>query len=261
MIQTLAKEWKDAGVREGDVLLMHSNIIGTVKRYRELGMRLTPQDILESFLSAVGPSGTLLFPLFNFDFANGIPFDIRNTPSHMGSLTEAARAHPLAVRTGHPFYSFAVIGSEAEKFREVNNFSGYGSDSPFAMLREMDGKIAILDLSDQDGVTFYHHVEEMYEVDYRYHKKFTGDYTDALGHTESRTYGLFVRDLVKGVLSHLDPAAEILWEKGLYSGYRPHEGCGLRTISAQQMYEVVSEIIESGTAQNNLYRIEGEENA
>lgn len=261
MIQKLSDEWKNAGIQEGDVLLVHSNIKRTFKRYLKLGAKLSPQDILESLLNAVGQSGTLLLPLFNFDFSKGVPFDIKNTPSHMGALTEAGRIHPLAVRTGHPIYSFAAIGFEAEKFRGINNFSGYGSNSPFAVLRELNGKIAVLDLPDQNSMTFYHYVEEMHNVDYRYHKKFTCDYTDASGNTESKTYGLFVRNIEKGVLTYVNPAGELMWQKGIYYGCRPNEGCGLRIVSAKQMYEFVSEIIECDEAKNTLYRIEGEENA
>jgi aminoglycoside 3-N-acetyltransferase len=232
----------------------------TCKRYLKSGIKLTPTDILESFLKAVGQSGTLLLPLFNFDFTKGVAFDIRTTPSHMGALTESGRMHPFAVRTGHPIYSFAAIGFAAEKFRGINNFSGYGSDSPFAVLGEMNGKIAVLDLPDQNSMTFYHHVEEMHEVDYRYHKKFTADYTDESGKTESKTYGLFVRNIEKGVLTHVNPAGELMWEKGLYSGCRPNYGSGLRTITARQMYDFVSDIITSGNAKDILYRIEGEGN-
>lgn len=59
-------------------------------------------------------SGTLLFPSFNFEFTESVPFDIKTTPSHMGALTEAARMHSQAIRTGHPIYSFAAIGAAAE---------------------------------------------------------------------------------------------------------------------------------------------------
>jgi len=258
MTQTLSDEWKEAGVQEGDVLLVHSSLKRTLRRYLKSGTKLSPQNILESFLKAVGSSGTLLFPLFNFDFTKGIAFDMRSTPSHMGALTEAGRIHPFAVRTGHPIYSFAAIGNAAEKFRGINNFSGYGSDSPFALLRELNGKIAVLDLPDQHSMTFYHHVEEMQEVDYRYHKKFTADYTDESGNSESRTYGLFVRNIEKGVLTHVNPAGALLWENSLYSGHRPNVDSGLRVISARKMYDFVTDLIMSGKAKNALYRIEGE---
>ncbi|TDO96978.1 AAC(3) family N-acetyltransferase [Marinomonas balearica] len=257
MIQTLAEEWTEAGVRKGDVLLVHSNIKLTFKRYFKLGVRLSPQDILESFLEAVGPTGTLLLPLFNFDFTKGVPFDKRSTPSYMGALTEAGREHPLSVRTGHPIYSFAAIGASANTFKSIDNFSGYGEDSPFSVLRKMNGRIAVLDLPDQNSMTFYHHVEEMMEVDYRYHKTFSSDYTDELGNTELKTYGLFVRNIEKGILTHVNPAGELMWKEGLYTGCRPKEGSGLRTVSAQEMYEFTSNIIQSGKAKNTLYRTEG----
>lgn len=256
MIQTLAKEWMQAGVKEGDTLLIHSNIKRTFKRYLKMGFKLTPQDILDSFMVAVGPSGTLLLPLFNFDFTKGIAFDIRNSPSHMGALTEAGRHHPLAVRTGHPIYSFVAIGGQAAQFKSIDNFSGYGEDSPFATLKKMDGKIAVLDLPDQNSMTFYHHVEEMNQVDYRYHKTFTADYTNNQGETITKTYGLFVRHIEKSVLTHVDPAGEMMWESGLYSGDRPKQACGLRVISAQKMYDFVTDIITSGKALNHLYKIE-----
>jgi len=260
MIQILANEWREAGVQEGDVLLVHSSSKRTIQRYRDEGKELSPQDILESFLLAVGPTGTLLLPLFNFDFTKGVPFDIRNSPSQMGALTEVGRMHPLAVRTGHPIYSFVSIGSAADKFQGVDNVSGYGSDSPFALLRDLNGKIAVLDLPEQNSMTFYHHVEEMHEVEYRYHKTFEATYTDETGHASLKSYGLFVRNIEKGVLTHVDPAGNLMWENGLYSGSRPNTGSGLRVVSAQKMFSFVSNVIESGKAKNTLYRIEGEVN-
>lgn len=259
MIEKLAGEWRQAGVEPGDTLLIHSNVKRTFKRYLKAGHKLSPNDILDSFLMAVGPSGTVLFPLFNFDFTKGIAFDIRHSVSHMGVLTETARNHPLAVRTGHPIYSFAVIGCAADKFKGVNNFNGYGDDSPFALLKAMNGKIAILDLPDQHSMTFYHHIEEMCEVNYRYHKEFTGQYTNESGKTKQQTYRLFVRNIEQGVVTHVNPTGELLWEKGLYSGFKPKDSTGLRVISAQRMFDFVSNIIASGHAENLLYKIKRKE--
>lgn len=56
------------------------------------------ETILDSFLHTLGENGTLLLPLFNFDFCGGAPFVIRTTPSHMGALTEAGRVRLGAVR-------------------------------------------------------------------------------------------------------------------------------------------------------------------
>jgi aminoglycoside 3-N-acetyltransferase len=212
--------------------------------------------VLQSFLEALGNDGTLLLPLFNFDFADGKPFDISETPSQMGVLTEAGRNWPGAVRTGHPIYSFAAIGRNAGRFRNICNFSGYGADSPFAILREIDGLIGVLDLEDQNSMTYYHHVEETLEVPYRYHKQFTGLYCGSDGIEKERTFGLFVRDLEAGVTTRVNPIGERLWTMGLYRGDRPGKGSGLRTISARMMFDAVADVIRAGQAEGMLYAIE-----
>lgn len=254
IVKELAEEWHRSGLEYGDMVLIHSNIRRTLIKYWEKDRTITPVTMLESFIEAVGTEGTLLFPLFNFDFADGIAFDYRHTKSQMGALTEAARLHPKAIRTKHPFYSFAVIGAKSPLFANVDNFSGYGDDSPFGILRKLGGKIAALDLTEQEAMTFYHHIEEMNQVPYRYHKKFSGEYIDEKGHCAIKSYGIYVRNLEAGVVTDLNPAGEIIWKAGLYNGFRPGIETGLRVIVAQKMFDYVSELVNTGKLK--LYKIE-----
>lgn len=255
-VSFLANQWRSAGVEDGDTLLVHSNVFKTLSLLRRNNYPPSISVVLDSFLEAVGKNGTLLFPLFNFDFTQGTPFDINKTPSHMGALTEEARLRPESVRTGHPIYSFAVLGHHASIFENVNNQSGYGEDSPFGILRKIGGKIAALNLEDQHCMTFYHHIEEMNQVDYRYFKTFTGPYTDKSGKCNERSYSLYVRDLDRGVKTHLQPMEEMIWAAGLYSGARPTESHGLRVVNATRMFDFVSDVIRSGHALGNLYTID-----
>jgi len=258
VIDSLAASWSAAGVNKGDVLLVHSSIKRTLNRYKDDGISITPSDLLESFLQAIGGDGTLLMPLFNFDFPKGVPFDMQGSPSHMGALTEAARAYPNAVRTGHPIYSFAVIGKRAKELAGLENYSGYGDDSPFAFLHRNNAKIGVLDLDDQNSMTFYHYVEECNQVDYRYMKHFEGDYTNFNGETSKRKFGLFVRNIEKCVKTDVNPMQEVLWQKGLYKGERPGVGNGFRTIEASAIFAETDGVIKSGKAQGLLYSIEGD---
>jgi aminoglycoside 3-N-acetyltransferase len=256
IVDRLAEAWQRAGVEPGDMLLLHSSAKRLMRRIAKEGGNPSPELIIESFLAALGPGGTLLLPLFNFDFTSGAVFDIRRTPSQMGAISEAGRRWPGAVRTGHPIYSFAAIGAASASFAGLENFSGYGADSPFGMLHRAGGKIAVLDLPDNNSMTFYHYVEEACSVPYRYHKRFTGPYVDSSGEQALRTFGLYVRDIEKGVMTEVDPMGELLWERGLYHGERPREGYGLRTISAAPMYDEVRAVIEQGKALGLLYAIE-----
>jgi len=255
IVTSLAKDWRDAGITEGDTLLVHSSLGRTLRRVKRMGGRVDPNLIIESFLQALGASGTLLLPLFNFDFPKGVTFDIRNSPSQMGTFTEAGRLWPGVVRTGHPIYSFAIIGKNSEMFKGVKNISGYGHDSPFGILHRLEGKIGVIDLPDQNSMTFYHYIEESLNAHYRNHKEFTGQYIDENGIESTETFRLFVRNTEAGVITNVDPMGEILWKKGLYTGCRPKEGCGLRVISATKMFDEVSVILNEGKAKGLLYEI------
>lgn len=256
IVQKLASGWREAGVEAGDMLLLHTNLSRILRRVKALGGLPSPETVLASFLCALGPEGTLLLPLFNFDFARGVPFDLDTTPSQMGVLTELGRHWPGAVRTGHPIYSFAALGGRVDPLRDVKNFSGYGADSPFGILHRLNGKIGVLDLPDQNSVTFYHYIEETLEVPYRYHKTFTAPYRGADGLETIETFGLFVRDIDAGVVTRVNPMGERLWDRGLYRGSRPKEGHGLRVISSQALFDEVSVVIKSGGAKGLLYDIE-----
>jgi aminoglycoside 3-N-acetyltransferase len=163
----------------------------------------------------LGEDGTLLMPTFNFDFCKGIPWDVRNSPSHMGIITELVRNDPRSCRVFHPIYSFSIIGKRAEALCSQRYKSSYGRDSIFAQLRDMDGKIMVVGLPYNDSMTFFHHVEEMEGVDYRYMKDFTGQVTDWDGSSYEDSFTMLVRDLDMGVETMVDPMGARMEEAGL----------------------------------------------
>lgn len=251
----LSAYWDDSGLHEGDTVLMHSSMKRTLRHLISLGLKPEPGLIVDSLLEQVGKSGTLLLPLFNFDFPDKGYFSINDTPSQMGILTEFARKNYPGVRTGHPIYSFYAIGANSQEFSGIDNRSGYGEDSPFAKLRQLNGKIGVVDLDDQHSMTFYHHVEEMLGVDYRYFKDFSGQYVDSYSESFEKTYSLFVRDVNRGVVTDVNRMGEILWREGLYKGFREGARNGLRTIEAQVLFDRTSIEILEGRALKTLYSI------
>ena len=180
-LDEIANTWLESGIKKGDTLLLHSHI----RRWTRILLKSRIRDplnmLFNSFLKALGDEGTLIFSLFSFDFNQGVTFNIRSTPSQMGSLTEYARLQINAERSGHPVYSFCAIGKYAKDFGRIINKSAYSEESPFQLIRDLDGSIAVLDLDDQESMTFFHHVEEICKVEYRYLKDFEGQYIDKQG--------------------------------------------------------------------------------
>jgi aminoglycoside 3-N-acetyltransferase len=257
LICFLADKWKQSGVNKGDILLVHSSLKRVLKKvFTEHNIKATPEMVYNSLIESVGDEGTLILPLFNFDFPKTKFFNINESPSHMGALTEVARNDPKSVRTGHPIYSFAVRGKHADKFKDVDNYSGYDSNSPFALIHHLNGKIASIGLSDQNSMTSYHYVEECNLVPYRYFKEFEGEYIDDKGIRSKKTYALFVRRIEEGISTDVDRAMNLLWEKGLYKGSQYDEDYGMRTILFTDFFKEIDTIIKEGNAINYLYSLE-----
>ena len=205
----LTENFRALGVEKGDTLLVHSS-------YKSFGgVDGGPQAVIDAFLEVLGENGTLLMPAFNFDFCKGVDWDVRETPSQMGYMTNLVRTDPRATRVFHPIYSFAVIGKYAQAFGDLRDKSSYGANSAFAKLCELDGKIMVIGLSYNDSMTFFHHIEEMEGVDYRYLKDFTGNITDWEGNTTIDTYQMLVRNLEMKVETMVDPMGALMEEKGV----------------------------------------------
>src|SRR5512147_311341 len=209
--EKLVEGFRELGVREGDTLLVHSS-------YKSLGeVDGGPQTVIHALEAALGTDkdGTLIMPTFNFDFNEGKPWDVRTTASKMGVLTEVVRIDPRAKRVFHPFYSFAILGKHAEMLGNLRYKSSYERNSVFGKLRDLDGKIMVVGLSYTNSMTFFHHIEQMEGVDYRFLKQFTGQVTDWDGRTWTDTFEMLVRDIDKGVIIEVNPMGALMEEAGV----------------------------------------------
>ncbi len=209
--EKLVEGFCDLGVEKGDTLLVHSS-------YKSLGeVDGGPQTVIRALEEALGTDqdGTLIMPTFNFDFNQGKPWDVRKTRSKMGALTEVVRMDPRAKRVFHPFYSFAVLGKHADMLGSLRYKSAYERNSVFGKLRDLDGKIMVIGLSYNNSMTFFHHIEQMEGVDYRFLKKFTGEVTDENGNTYTDTFEMLVRDIDKGVMTMVDPMGALMEQAGI----------------------------------------------
>ena len=190
-------------VSKGDILYVPSDVTQIlVKAKKKYGIDTSEKrnsflnDIVDTFKSAVGEKGTLLFPVFTWDFNKGIPFDARKTFGKVGSLPNwILQNRSDFIRTQNPIYSFMVWGKDATLLAEMNNVDCWGQYSPFGYMHRNKAKVLFLNVSVQRGFTFLHYVEETLQVPYRYYKNFRGEYIDYNGIKTKRNYVMYVRDL------------------------------------------------------------------
>ncbi len=230
--EKLVEGFRSLGVEEGDTLLVHSS-------YKSFGeVDGGPQTVIRALEAALGTDkdGTLIMPTFNFDFNKGAPWDVRTTPSKMGVLTELVRLDPRAKRVFHPFYSFAILGKHADMLGALKYKSAYERNSVFGKLRDLDGKIMVIGLSYTNSMTFFHHIEQMEGVDYRFLKQFTGEVTDENGNTYTDTFEMLVRDIDKGVITEVDPMGALMEQAGIVKIRKIGEA-DVKLMKANEVYE------------------------
>jgi aminoglycoside 3-N-acetyltransferase len=161
----MAHDLAGLGVRKAGSLLVHSSL-------KSLGkLPDGPETAIEALIEALGSKGTLLMPALSYETVKveNPFFDVANTPSCVGALTEFFRKRPGTMRSVHPTHSVCGIGPGAghmlsEHSRDV---TPCGENSPYAKLNEAAGQILFLGCGLRPN-TSMHAVEELVEPAYLY---------------------------------------------------------------------------------------------
>ncbi len=181
------------GVKPGDTIQLMADLTRVAWNTRRVGTRFSADGFLNAFADAVGPTGTVLVPTYNFDLREGDAFDVRRTRSISGALANAAIDHPRFRRTPHPLHSFAVTGAGSDALIRSTEKSSFGPASPFAYLLEHKATLIAIDLPLNDAVTFAHFTEEATGVPYRRHRPIRVRYTGPDGITGDRIFSLYAK--------------------------------------------------------------------
>jgi len=187
------------GIKPGSVVLVHPDAI--VAAQFPVAPAISKKQRLDLLIAAIeaaiGESGTLLMPAFSYSFTKQQPFDISNTPSAVGMVTERFRTQPGVRRTADPIFSFACRGPLAEELCALPVKECFGAESVFAALHRRNAHIVDLGCSMSHGGTFVHYVETAYGVNYRYQKIFSGQVISPDGRTSECSVVYNVRDLTR----------------------------------------------------------------
>ena len=155
------------GIQKGENLMIASDITRLAMTAIRREGAFDADKLIDSFLQALGPEGTLILPAFNFNLKNSQAFDPVKTLPVTGALAEAAMKRTDFLRTRHPLHSFLVSGKYAGELAARENLSSFGPDSPFAFFHRKDMLMLMLGTGVTEAFTFVHYVEELEKVRYR----------------------------------------------------------------------------------------------
>lgn len=149
------------------------------------------ETIIEELIKSVGNNGNLLMMSGTNSFSKTKFFDIKNTPSETGLLTELFRQRQDVVRSPVPMESYVAWGKDKYDFTRAYNSYLEGS-SPLRKLLDLNGKIILFGVP-YSKCTLYHLSEERYKLKYNFYKKFEGVMIDENGIRKSCFQEYFVR--------------------------------------------------------------------
>lgn len=161
----LENDFKKIGIKNGDVVLVHSSLskIGHLKD--------GPKTFVDALINVVGKEGTVLMPtspnaVFQADYIReNKVFDVLNSPSKTGKITEYFRTLPGVKRSLHPTEPVSGIGANIDYFLD-EHFGGltpYTSKSPFYKVSEKSGKILYVGVTLSMAGTNLHTLEDTVE--------------------------------------------------------------------------------------------------
>jgi aminoglycoside 3-N-acetyltransferase len=224
----LVEQLQRLGVREGGVLLVHASL-------RSLGrVEGGAETVIQALLAAVGPRGTLLLPALSYQTVTAANpnFDVRQTPSCVGALTEYFRRRAGTLRSIHPTHSVCGVGLRTGELLRGHeeDTTPCGPHSPFHKLPRYDGQILFLGCGLRPN-TSMHAVEEVVQPPYLFAYPVIYDIVDATGRLSTMKVR---RHNFRGWRQRYDRLANLLDGSALQTGKVLQAGCHL--VEARAMW-------------------------
>ncbi len=160
--EDIIKDLEKIGIKKGDVLMVHSSLskIGFVNE--------GAKSVVEALIDVIGTDGHLLMPnspnaSYQLAYIQSIAeFDVLNSPSKLGAISEYFRCLPDVKRSAHPTEPVSCLGPEKEYFvdNHFGNLTPYNQNSPFYKVIEKRGKILYLGVTLDNAGTHLHTLED-----------------------------------------------------------------------------------------------------
>jgi aminoglycoside 3-N-acetyltransferase len=169
----LVRAYRDVGVTPGRVVYVTGNL-GRLRRYENNDKTAIIAAHYEVLRELLGNEGTLIVPTPTLALCNtDVLFDPATTASQgVGPLAEYVRMCPDAIRSFHPFWSHAGIGSRAGELLSNVSRHAYGMGSAWSRMVAADCLGIHIGTHPRFSVSVVHHLEMVTGVPYRYTKEF-----------------------------------------------------------------------------------------
>jgi len=154
-------------------LLVHSDSAKTLSLIKAIPNKEAILGAHVKLLESLVRTGGLILPAFNYKFPQEHMFDLSNTKSEVGHISEYFRREVATWRSVDPMFSVCGTGVNPIK----NNYGevcSFGENSIFSNLVKNKGHVLFYGAS-INSATILHYAEFLSDVGYRYWKTINGE--------------------------------------------------------------------------------------
>lgn len=248
IIQDLKKLFNFHGINLGDYICIHSDITSfgipsSLKEQIKLkGINFLLDSYIDTFKAVVGEEGLIVMPTFTYSACKDEIYDIQESKSTVGVLTEYFRKQKDVYRSLHPIFSYAAWGKNSKDFLKLDSFDSFGTKSFFQKLYDYNVIYLLFGCNSQQSATFALYTEEKMKVYYRYYKYFSGKIKDGNNLIETDVR-YFVRDLDLDFEDDRYALDQKALEKGVAKSFQYNGGTVIIT-RAQDIDRLIQEELE-----------------
>ena len=201
------KIFKRLGIKKNDIIFLSTNLLKLSIKKKKKKIDFEIEDIINGLIKIIKKNGTIIVPVFNWNFCKGKGFHYKKTPSNSGSLGNYVLNRKDFLRTQNPIYSFCVYGKDKNLLSKLKHKSCFEFNSPFGYMIKNNVKNLYIDIDNiyKDSFTLCHVAEQEVGVNYRFLKKFRGKYVHKNISKKNAVYSMYVRKLNLKIRTGVNP--------------------------------------------------------
>ncbi|WP_342600224.1 AAC(3) family N-acetyltransferase [Psychrobacillus sp. FSL H8-0483] len=243
---------KSMGIKSGDTVMLHAS---WRKFYNYSG---TPKSLIENFIELLGNEGTLLMPCYG---DNRKYFDVKNTRSTAGVLSEEFRRYPGVKRSECSHFSVCAFGKDADIITKYHIKSEFGFDnfSPYYIFSQKENsKVVMLGMGKYPiKLTLIHCIEYIFKDVYPYFNRYLSKKYTATVIINDGT--ITKREMIEGNYAKLYKKNIKKVYKNLPKDKKFYGKIGniqIRIIFAKKGFDEISKLVVSGKSMLNPPKVE-----
>ena len=188
----------------------------------------------------INNGSTILIPTYSYSYTKKETYDMQNSESTVGYVTEALRKKNNALRTMDPLFSYIVFGNGLSgDYYHSRDYECFGNDSLVSELYKKNAMLCSISASWTRTFTELHLIERMLELKYRKNKIFYGETIDFDGGSHKTNVTFFCRDYDYNLRSGHAQLAEDLIKDEVIKTINIEDKLQIKGVPFKDLYEYV----------------------